>query len=101
MSITGETLTYSTETLTKRSPYQREKDRRPLVLYLFVDSDKLRPVRKSCLDLDVRNHLGHTFHDVFTGKDIGPVFHQFGDRLTVTRTFQHLVGDQRNRLRMV
>lgn len=92
MSITGETLTYSTETLTKRSPYQREKDRRPLVLYLFVDSDKLRPVRK---------HLQHTFHDVFTGKDIGPVFHQFGDRLTVTRTFQHLVGDQRNRLRMV
>lgn len=34
MSITGETLTYSTETLTKRSPYQREKDRRPPVLFL-------------------------------------------------------------------
>src|SRR5207237_9833401 len=69
--------------------------------YRLVDGDEFGAVGKGRLDLDVVDHLRHPLHDLLAAEHGGAVAHQFGDRFAIARAFQHVIGDQRDRLGVV
>src|SRR5271166_3451304 len=54
----------------------------------MMDGHELGAVRKCGLDLDFGDHLGYTLQDLRPRDDLGPVTHQFRDRLAVARALE-------------
>jgi hypothetical protein len=67
----------------------------------LVRGDELGAVGEGRLDLDLVDHLGHSLHHLLAADDRGASRHQLGDAPAVARTLEHVVGDQRDRLRVV
>ena len=65
------------------------------------ERDELGAVGERRLDLDLGEHLGHTFHHVVAAEHVTPGLHQVGHAATVARRFEHPVGQHRHRLRIV
>ena len=52
-----------------------------------MDGDELRAIRECRLDLDVVNHLRHSFHDLRARYNMGGRLHEIGDTPAVARSF--------------
>src|SRR4051812_20699126 len=66
-----------------------------------VDGDELGAVGEGRLDLYFLDHVGNALHDLLAAQHLGASLHEVGHRAAVTRAFDDVVGDQRDRLGMV
>src|ERR1022692_1623310 len=67
----------------------------------MMDGHELGAVDKCGLDLDFGDHLRNAFQDLRPRDDLGPVTHEFRDRLAVARALEDGARYQGDRLRVV
>jgi len=59
-----------------------------------MHGDELGAVGKSCLDLNVVDHLGDALHDLAATENACAVLHQLRDAAAVTCPFENEIGDE-------
>src|SRR3954464_11018722 len=73
----------------------------PFLPNRLVHGEELCAVRKSCLKLDVMDHLRDARHHLVAGQNLRAALHQLCHGAAIARTLQDEIGDDRDRFGMV